>query len=122
MTSFHQSSPPYPPDRLVLSFEILEPSLDKIYHLPMDLLDLGRFLLRISQSVLIPVMHTIYRELLKFPSRRSDNARVRCAKDRTQALNKQESSFSRGCNFVYKKDALGMILNGSETVSGLSCA
>jgi len=39
---------PYPPDCLILSFEILEPSLDKLYDLPMDLLDLGRFLSRVS--------------------------------------------------------------------------
>ena len=32
------------------------------------------------------------------------------------------SSFSRSCDFAYKKDVLGMILNGSEIVSGLSCA
>ena len=53
--------------RLVLSFEILEPSLDKLYHLPMDLLDFGRLLLRISQSVLVPVVHPIYRGSSIFP-------------------------------------------------------
>lgn len=36
--------------------------------------------------------------------------------------NESGSSFSRGYDFAYKKDALGMILNGSEIVSGLSRA
>lgn len=45
MTSV-QETPPliFVDHRLVLSFEILEPSLDKFHHLPMDLLDLGRLL------------------------------------------------------------------------------
>ena len=71
--------------RLVLPFEILEPNLDKFHHLPMDLLNLGRFLLRVWQSVLVPVMHPIYHGFLKIPSRRKEGARDKWERKRVIA-------------------------------------
>ena len=72
MTSLQETLPHIRRHCLVLSFEILEPVLDKCDRLPMDLLNLGRFLARILQPIFVPVMHPIYHGLFVFPREREE--------------------------------------------------
>ena len=67
--------PTFAEHHLFLSFDIPEPKLDKLYHLPVDPLDLGWFSSGVSQSVLIPVMDPIYHDVLNLQSVTGDDVR-----------------------------------------------